>query len=93
MAKKRILYFNQTTGDVVYVSKQHAKKLPEDWKQIEFGKNEQGEPRMRFKFNGATVDVLENKVEEVKPSDEVGVLVKDEIPEGEIVEDGDTNTN
>jgi len=61
MAARKRPYLNQFTGDVVVVTKQHAKKLSEDWQPIEFINNEKGERVMRMQFNGAVVDVSENK--------------------------------
>lgn len=66
MAKREYLYFNQIDGNVIKATKSQAKRLPDDYKQLEFLKNEKGEPVMRFKFNGATVDVLENNDQEVQ---------------------------
>lgn len=43
------------------VSKQHGKKLNEDWSKIQFIKNEQGKQVMRLQLEGATVDVAENE--------------------------------
>jgi hypothetical protein len=61
MATKKIPYINRFTGDVVVVSKQHGKKLSEDWSKIQFIKNEQGKQVMRLQLEGATVDVAENE--------------------------------
>ena len=61
MATKKIPYVNRFTGNVVVVSRQHAKKLSEDWSEIKFVKNEQGKPVMRMEFEGATVDISENE--------------------------------
>lgn len=66
MATKKIPYLNQFTGEVVVVSKQHGKKLNEDWQKIEFTTNEKGVRVMRMQFNGATVDVSENEEVEAK---------------------------
>lgn len=68
-AKKRP-YLNQFTGNVVVTTRQGAKKLSEDYQEIQFTKNEDGVPVMRMQFNGATVDVSEN----------------DEAIEGEVVD-------
>lgn len=65
MATKKIPYLNKFTGAVVVVSKQHGKKLSEDWEKIQFITNEKGERVMRMQFNGATVDVSENETQEV----------------------------
>ncbi len=60
MATKRIPYLNKFSGQVVVVTKQHAKKLNEDWSEIRFVTNEAGNPVMRLELSGATVDVSEN---------------------------------
>lgn len=61
MATKKIPYVNRFTGDVLVVSKQHGKKLGEDWSRVQFVKNEQGKQVMRIQLEGATVDVAENE--------------------------------
>ena len=58
--KKKFLYFNTKTGDIKKVTEGQAKFLP-GYRKIEFTKYENGESVMRFKFDGATVDGLENK--------------------------------
>ena len=63
MATKRIPYLNKFSGQVVVVTKQHAKKLNEDWSEIRFVTNEAGNPVMRLELAGATVDVSENDQE------------------------------
>lgn len=60
MTKRKQLYFHKTTGDIVSASKSTAKKLSADYEPIQFVKNQEGVPVMRFRFNGATVDVSEN---------------------------------
>ena len=67
MIKRTHLYFNKTTGSVVKATKSQAKKLPDDYQRIEFVKNSAGERVMRFKFDGATVDVSETGEKEVTP--------------------------
>ena len=59
MAKK-FLYFHTKTGDLKQLTKKEGELFPE-YRQIEFVKNDKGERVMRFQFNGATVDVSENK--------------------------------
>lgn len=59
MATKKIPYINRFNGNIVVVSKQHAKKLNEDWSEVKFIKNKQGERVMRMELHGATVDVSE----------------------------------
>ncbi len=61
MATKKIPYVNRHTGAVLVVSKQHGKKLNEDWSRVEFIKNEEGKQVMRIQLEGATVDVAENE--------------------------------
>ena len=61
MATKKYPYENRFTGEVLVVSKQHGKKLNEDWSRVEFVKNEQGKQVMRIQLEGATVDVAENE--------------------------------
>lgn len=63
--KKQSLYFHTETGDVKNVTEDEAKLLV-GYRKIEFTKNDQGERVMRFQFNGATVDVSENKKKKKK---------------------------
>ncbi len=65
MVKRKEIYFHKITGDICHVSKSKAKKLGAAWQKLEFGKDENGTPRMRFQFDGATVDVIENGQREV----------------------------
>lgn len=65
MPKKLLVFFHTTTGNIKTVTKQQAKLLPPEWKQVWFVKNDRGEDVMRFNFDGATVDVQENVVPEV----------------------------
>lgn len=60
MVRKQRLFFNTKTGSIVSALKHQVKRLPEDYQEIEFTKNESGTAVMRFRFNGATVDVLDN---------------------------------
>lgn len=61
MATKKLVYVNRFNGDVKVVSKQHAKKLSEDYSKAEFIKNEEGKQVMRIHLEGATVDIAENE--------------------------------
>lgn len=63
---KRRVYINRFNGDVKYVTKSQAKKLSEDYTKTEQIVNKHGERGMRIQLEGATVDVLENKTDEVK---------------------------
>lgn len=65
MKTRKNIYFHKTTGNIVKATKKQAKNLPSDYEKIEFVKNDAGVPVMRFRFNGATVDVSENKESEV----------------------------
>lgn len=81
MTKRQYLYAHEVTGDIVRATKQSAKKLPKQYKQIEFTTNDQGKKVMRMHLEGATVDISENE------------QVENPIIEGEVVENGDTTTN
>lgn len=61
MATKKLAYVNRFTGDIQIVTRGSAKKLSEDYSRVEFVKNEDGKPVMRFELEGATVDVSENE--------------------------------
>lgn len=68
MTKKKDLYFHQPTGQIMEVTKANAKKLNDDWKKMQFVKNDKGQDVMRFTFTDsrgvtATVDVRENELE------------------------------
>lgn len=65
MAKKQYLYAHEKTGDIVRATKQSAKKLPKEFKEIEFTTNDQGKKVMRMHLEGATVDISENDTKEV----------------------------
>lgn len=65
MAKRQYLYAHEVTGDIIRATKQGAKKLPKEYKQIEFTTNEQGKKVMRMHLEGATVDISENETQEV----------------------------
>lgn len=65
--KRKNLYFHKTSGSIVSATKSQAKKLPDEYQQIEFIKNQEGVRVMRFRFNGATVDVSEMPEQEVTP--------------------------
>lgn len=65
MKTRKNIYFHKVTGEIVKATKKQAKNLPEEYEKIEFVKNDAGVPVMRFKFNGATVDVSENNESEV----------------------------
>ena len=59
MAKEH-LFFHKKTGSITKATKSQAKFLPPGYQRIEFTKNQKGERVMRFKFDGATVDVSDN---------------------------------
>lgn len=63
MVKKLTPYINRFTGDVKIVNKSGAKKLGEEYGEVKFIKNEQGEPIMRFELEGATVDISESEAQ------------------------------
>lgn len=64
MTKRKLIpYVNRFTGDVQVVTKSQAKKLSEDYSEVEFTTNEDGVRVMRLQLNGATVDVSEVKQE------------------------------
>jgi len=65
MTKKTHLYFHKPTGNITTATKKQAAILGDEWEQIQFVKNQEGERVMRFKFNGVTVDVQENNPQEV----------------------------
>ncbi len=67
MPVKKRPYVNRFTGDVRIVTKSGAKKLSEDYSPVEFTTNLEGERVMRLQLEGATVDISENKSQEVKP--------------------------
>lgn len=69
MAKKTQIYMHKPTGNIMTATKSQAKKLGDEWLPIEFTKNEQGEPVMRFKFDQFTVDVSPTGEREVTPTD------------------------
>lgn len=67
--RKPTLYFHQPTGQIMEATKAQAKLLDDNWKKLQFTKNEKGEDVMRFTFTDsrgvtATVDVKET---EAKP--------------------------
>jgi hypothetical protein len=61
MATKKTPYINRFTGNVVVVSKQHAKKLSEDYSEVEFVRNDKGKRVMRLQLENAVVDISENE--------------------------------
>lgn len=64
MTKRKLIpYVNRFTGDIQVVTKSQAKKLSEDYSEVEFTTNEDGVRVMRLQLNGATVDVSEAKQE------------------------------
>lgn len=65
-SKPRV-YVNRFTGDIKYLNKTEARKLSEDWSRTEQIVSKDGERGMRLKFQGATVDILENGTKEVTP--------------------------
>ena len=71
MNKKTNLYFHKPTGNITTATKKQAEKLGEDWQELEFTKNQEGERVMRFRFNCVTVDLQENNTQDVV-SDRIG---------------------
>lgn len=65
MSKRQTLYVHRFNGSIVTATKSQAKRLPEEYEQVEFVDNEAGEPVMRLQLNGATVDISENGTQEV----------------------------
>lgn len=66
MSRKTRLYVHETTGDVVSVAnKSQERRLPSEYKKVEFTKNDEGTPVMRLRLKNATVDVLDNGEREV----------------------------
>jgi hypothetical protein len=55
------LYFNKKTGNIRTMDALEAVMAGKDWQQLKFVRNDKGERVMRFEFDGATVDVSENK--------------------------------
>lgn len=69
MAKKQIVFMNKITGNIkVCRTKLEGQILGKDWVQIEFVKNDKGEPVMRVNFGPFIVDILENGEREVTPN-------------------------
>lgn len=62
---KQRIYCNRYTGELKYLTKSQAKHLSEDWSRTEQIVNDEGERGMRLHLNGATVDILEHKPQEV----------------------------
>jgi hypothetical protein len=63
--RKPTLYVHETTGDIVTATKSQAKYLPDEYKKVEFTKNDEGTPVMRLRLKNATVDVSDNGSREV----------------------------
>lgn len=61
MPKKIYVYCHKDSGNIKTVTKQQAKLLPPEYRQVQFIKNDKGEDVMRFQMEGATVDVQENE--------------------------------
>jgi RNase P/RNase MRP subunit p29 len=58
--KAQQLYVHQKTGTVVSATKQQAKKLPGDFKKVEFITKD-GKPTARVRIDGATIDIAETE--------------------------------
>ena len=61
MKQRQRPYVHQINGNVVLATKSQAKKLPPEYKKVEFVKNDQGERVMRIRLANATADISENK--------------------------------
>jgi hypothetical protein len=52
---------HEINGNIVTAGKMGARRLPKEYKKVQFIKNEQGERVMRLRLAGGTVDISENK--------------------------------
>jgi len=70
MPAKKIPYVHKISGDVKIVTRQSAKRLSDDYEQVEFVKNNEGKQVMRLQLANAVVDISEN---ELQPEAEDGI--------------------
>lgn len=63
--KAQSVYIHQKTGTMVSATKKQAKRLPEDYKKVEFTRDKDGKPMARVRIDGATIDIKERGTVEV----------------------------
>lgn len=64
--KRQDLYVHQQTGEMVQATRAQGRKLPADYKKVEFSINKDGKPTARVRLGtGITMDITENETIEV----------------------------
>ena len=61
MPAKKIPFIHKISGDVKIVTRQSAKRLSEDYEEVEFVKNGEGKRVMRLQLANAVVDISANE--------------------------------
>lgn len=78
--KRKRVYIHQKTGELIQATRGQARKLSDDYKEVEFGVDANGKPKARVRMTGVTMDISE------RAPDQPAALA-------EVAPNGNTNTN